>query len=259
MLKQVQHDTTSTIIYNIIMSTYKYETHLHTNQGSACGRAGGQEYIEPFFKAGYSGIFVTDHFFGGNTCVSKEGNWIDRIDQYCSGYEAALEKAKAFNKENGLTGTDREFKVFFGIEQTFDGDDYLIYGLDKHWLYDHPEIEHWRHQELFEAVDREGGLMIQAHPFRLRGYIRAIHLHPRDVHGVEIYNAGNRAFENDLAEHYAREYDFPMTSGSDIHWVEFIPPAPDKLNIGGMAFETPLKDVYDYAERIKRKEGVILR
>ena len=56
------------------MSGYKYETHLHTNQGSACGRNGGQDYIEPFFKAGYSGIFVTDHFFGGNTAVPREGN-----------------------------------------------------------------------------------------------------------------------------------------------------------------------------------------
>ena len=241
------------------MSGYKYETHLHTNQGSACGRNSGADYIEPFFKAGYSGIFVTDHFFGGNTAAPREGNWLDRVDIYCSGYEAALAKAQAFNKENNLLGTDREFKVFFGIEQTFDGDDYLIYGLDKKWLYDHPEIETMRHWQVFEAVNREGGLMIQAHPFRLRDYIRAIHIHPREIHGVEIYNAGNKPIENELAEHYAKAYDFPVTSGSDIHWVEFIPNAPDKLNIGGMEFDTPLRDVFDYAERIKNKEGRILR
>lgn len=241
------------------MKTYKYETHLHTSQGSACGSTMGADYIEPFFKAGYSGIFVTDHFFGGNTAAPREGKWKDRIDVYCSGYEDAFAKAQQFNKENGLTGTDREFKVFFGIEQTFDGDDYLIYGFDKNWLYDHPEIETIRHTELFEMVNREGGLMIQAHPFRLRHYIQAIHVHPRDVHGLEIYNAGNKAPENELAEFYAKQYDFPMTSGSDIHNVDFINPAPDKLNIGGMEFDSPLKDVYDYAERIKNKEGRILR
>ena len=241
------------------MKTFKYETHLHTKQGSACGRAGGEEYIEPFFKAGYSGIFVTDHFFGGNTAAPRQGNWFDRIDHYCSGYEAALAKAQEFNKENGLLGTDSEFKVFFGIEQTFDGDDYLVYGLDKNWLYDHPEIETMRHKELFDAVNREGGLMIQAHPFRLRGYIQAMHLHPREVHGVEIYNAGNNPIDNELAELYAKLYDFPVTSGSDIHWVEFIPNKPDELNIGGMEFDTPLRDVFDYAERIKNKEGRILR
>ena len=241
------------------MKTYKYETHLHTVQGSACGLTDGADYIEAFFNIGYSGIFVTDHFFGGNTAVPKEGNWFDRVDQYCSGYEAALAKAKQFNDEKGLTGTDDEFKVFFGIEQTFDGDDYLVYGLDKNWLYDHPEVETMSHQELFDAVNREGGLMIQAHPFRLRDYIRAVHIHPREIHGVEIYNAGNKAVENELAEHYATVYDFPMTSGSDIHNVDFIPPSEGKLNIGGMEFDTPIKDVYDYAERIKNKEGRILR
>ena len=50
-----------------------------------------------------------------------------------------------------------------------------------------------------------------------------------------------------------------MTSGSDIHWVDFIPNAPGKLNIGGMEFDTPLRDVFDYGERIKNKEGRILR
>ena len=241
------------------MSVYKYETHLHTSQGSACGSTRGADYIEPFFKYGHSGIFVTDHFFGGNTAAPRQGNWKDRIDVYCSGYEEAFAKARQFNKENGLTGSDREFKVFFGIEQTFDGDDYLIYGLDKKWLYDHPEIETIRHPQLFDMVNREGGLMIQAHPFRLRGYIQAIHVHPRDVHGVEIYNAGNKPTENELAELYAKQYDFPMTSGSDIHNVAFLTPAPGNMNIGGMEFDSPLKDVYDYAERIKNKEGRLIR
>ena len=241
------------------METFKYETHLHTKQASACGHSGGEDYIEPYFKAGYSGLFVTDHFFGGNTSVSREGNWHQRIDEYCSGYEAALAKAEAFNRENGLTGTDREFKVFFGIEQTFNGDDYLVYGLGKEWLYDHPEIETMRHQELFEAVNRENGLMIQAHPFRLRDYIRAIHVHPREVHGVEIYNAGNRPQENELAELYAKQYEFPVTSGSDIHDVNFMIPSPEKLPLGGMEFDTPLKDIFDYAQRIKNKEGKIIR
>jgi hypothetical protein len=50
-----------------------------------------------------------------------------------------------------------------------------------------------------------------------------------------------------------------MTSGSDIHWVSFIQNEPGKLNIGGMEFDSPLRDVFDYAERIKNKEGRILR
>lgn len=241
------------------MKTYKYETHLHTSEGSACGSSHGSEYIKAFYDAGYSGIFVTDHFFGGNTAAPREGKWEDRINVYCSGYESAFEEAKKFNAENKLTGTDDEFKVFFGIEQTFNGDDYLIYGLDKQWLLNHPEIETMRHAELFEAVKKANGLLIQAHPFRLRDYIKAIHLHPRDVHGVEIYNAGNRECENELAELYAKQYDFPVTSGSDIHNAGWIPDMPNQLHIGGMEFDSPLKDVFDYAERIKFRKGRLLR
>lgn len=241
------------------MSSYKYETHLHTREASACGVSSGAEYIKAFYDAGYSGIFVTDHFFGGNTAVDRSAPWKDRIDAYFSGYEAALETAKKFNEENNLTNTDKEFKVFFGIEQTFNGDDYLIYGLNKQWLYDHPQVETMNHTQLFEEVCNVGGLMIQAHPFRLRGYIQAIHIHVRDIHGVEVYNAGNKESENQLAELLAKQYDFPITSGSDIHNINSIIPDPSHLPIGGMEFDTPLKDVFDYADRIKGKMGKIIR
>ena len=119
------------------MKTFKYETHLHTCESSACGTTSGSEYIKAFKDYGYSGIFVTDHFFGGNTAALYEGSWEERINLYCLGYESALKTAEQFNHENNLTGED-EFKVFFGIEQTFEGDDYLIYGLDKQGLLAHP-------------------------------------------------------------------------------------------------------------------------
>ena len=41
---------------------YKYETHLHTSEVSKCARSTGAEMARAFNKAGYAGIFVTDHF-----------------------------------------------------------------------------------------------------------------------------------------------------------------------------------------------------
>ena len=231
---------------------YKYETHLHTTQASACAVSEAKDYISAYKKAGYKGLFVTDHFFGGNTSVPKTGSWQERIERYCSGFEQALAEAQAQNKADG-----GDFQVFFGIEQTFDGDDYLLFGLDKNWLLSHPEVETMRHEELFEAVNSVGALMIQAHPFRLRPYITAIHLHPRDVHGVEIYNGGNKESENELAALYAEQYGFPVTSGSDIHNIDFL--ENGNMRAGGMAFETPLESVADFIERVKNKEGIILK
>ena len=241
------------------MSIYKYETHLHTSQGSACGQSLGREYIEVYAKAGYKGVFITDHFFGGNVVVeARSGNWEDRVNIYCSGYEDAVAACKEYNQKNGLTGTDKEFQVFFGIEQTFNGDDYLIYGLTKEWLLSHPDVETMNHRELFMAVNMTGGLMIQAHPFRLRDYIQAIHVHPRECHGVEVYNAGNRPEENELAALYAKQYNFPVTSGSDNHCKDWVPMMPNGLPIGGMEFDSPLTDVMDYVGRIKEKKGRIM-
>ena len=237
---------------NIPGKTFKYETHLHTKESSACARSSAARYIKLYKKLGYDGIFVTDHFFGGNTRVPKTLDWNERVEQFCRGYEAALAEAQRQNAESG-----GNFQVFFGFEQTFDTDDYLIYGLDKNWLFDHPEVETMNHHQLFEAVNSQGGLMIQAHPFRMDDDIKSIIIHPLDIHGIEVYNGGNESDnENELALAYASSYNFPMTSGSDIHTILY---AHDKLSVCGMEFATPLTSVKDYCERIKRKEGNILR
>ena len=229
------------------MKSFKYETHLHTIEGSACAVSKSVDYIEIYKRIGYSGIFVTNHFFGGNTCVPQNLPWKERIEMYCQGYELAFEACK----------NDCDFDVFFGIEQTFDGDDYLIFGLDKNWLLSHPEIEFMTHYEVFKAVNEVNGLMVQAHPFRLRNYINAIHLHPREVHAVEIYNGGNKPEENELAALYAKNFHFPMTSGTDIHNANLVLEKPEL--IGGVEFDSPLKDVFDFAERVKSNNVRIVK
>lgn len=243
------------------MKTYKYETHLHTSQASACASASGEDYIEAYIKAGFSGIIVTDHFFQGNTCVpnNQQETWENRVNQYCSGYEKALAKANEINISNHTVGTDDEFKVFFGIEQNFRGDEYLIYGLDKNWLLAHPEIETMSHKELFKAVNSQKGLMIQAHPFRMRDYIQSLNIHLRDIHGIEALNLGNKPGENELAEQLAKLHNLPITAGSDIHHVKNVFTEDGKTNVTGVEFDTPLKDIFDYVERIKFSQGKLIR
>ncbi|MBQ0166490.1 MAG: histidinol-phosphatase [Treponema sp.] len=226
------------------MNQFIYETHLHTCEGSACGVTRGADYIEAYSKAGYAGIMVTDHFFNGNCAVDRSLPWEEKIELYCKGYEHALERAELWNKANGT-----DFKVFFGVEFTFDGDDYLLYGIDKAWLKAHPEMMNWTHAELFEQIKAAGGLMVQAHPYRKRDYIKRINLHPESVHAVEAFNSGNNPEENPVAFTYAREHNLPVTSGSDMH--HFRLPEADELPFGGMAFDTPLETIGDYIKRVK--------
>ena len=214
---------------------YKYETHLHTKYASACASISGKGQAIEFKRAGYSGIIITEHFFRGNTCISKALPWKERIEMFCRGYE----EAKYYGDKIGM-------QVFFGWEETYDGQDFLIYGLDKEWLLEHPEMEHWTIKEQFEEVSKNNGLVIHAHPFRDRPYIPKIRLFPHLVHGVEVYNAGNYNEENRRAFMYAKQYNLPMTAGGDSHYHD--------ITCSGIRVEEKLNDIHDYIELIKQNK-----
>ncbi|MCR5657005.1 MAG: PHP domain-containing protein [Butyrivibrio sp.] len=216
---------------------YIYETHLHTVEASACGVAHGADYINYMLGQGYSGIIVTDHFFNGNSAVPKDLPWSERVELYCKGYEQALEASK---------GTD--LNVMFGIEYNFQGDEYLLYGVDKEWLLANPDIMEKDRHQVYEAVHNYGGIMVQAHPYRERGYLSAIHLTPSVCDGAEVYNSGNDDYQNALGYEFAVKHGFTMSSGSDIH-------AIPQDEMGGMSFPYKINNIREYVEAFKKGDG----
>lgn len=68
---------------------FKYETHLHTKESSRCGSTSAAEYPAYYKSLGYSGIFITDHFFNGNCRISNDLPWEDRVNMFCRSYELA--------------------------------------------------------------------------------------------------------------------------------------------------------------------------
>lgn len=224
---------------------YAYETHLHTKQGSACGRSDTADMVRACKQAGYTGMFVSDHFFYGNTAVDRSLPWKEWVEGYCKGYEIAKEE-----------GDKIGLQVFFAWEASYQGTDFLIYGLDKQWLIDHPEIKDATIEEQYKLVHADGGMVIHAHPYREASYIPEARLFPEWVDGVEVRNASHTADApsrpdfDEKALAYAQKYDFPQTAGSDIHSVN--------LSGGGMAFTHKLESVQDYIDAIKNKEGVLL-
>lgn len=210
---------------------YKYETHLHTAETSACASATGAEQARRYKAEDYDGIFVTDHFFNSNTTVPRDLPWAERAELYCKGYE----NAKAEGDRIGL-------KVFFGIEYTYQGADILVYGLDKQWLLDHPDCD--RDFYAFrEEAKASGALLIHAHPFREAYYLREIKLLPQWVDGVEVYNSGNcDDVYNDRAEWYAEQFGFRMTAGTDNHHLN----VPSE-RLAGILSEVGFETAEDYA------------
>lgn len=226
-------------------NSYRYETHLHTKEASACARSTAEELVLAYQAAGYAGIMVTDHFYHGNCAIDRNMPWEDWVELFCRGYE----NARAAGERIGLP-------VFFGWEESYQGTDFLIYGLDKAWLKKHPELKEITVEEQYRLVHGAGGMVIHAHPYREEWYIPEIRLFPEFVDGVEVFNASHygkktgedgRSLYDAKALEYAERYQLPKTGGSDIH--------STSLLYGGMQFERRLADITDYIGAVLKQEG----
>lgn len=227
---------------------YLYETHMHTAESSACGKALGSEMARAAKAFGYTGVFITDHHWGGNTRPSRDLPWEEWVDKFCSGYEAV----KAAGDEVGL-------QVFMGWESGYHATEFLIYGPDKAWMKAHPELCTISVEEQYRLIHEAGGMVIHAHPFREAAYIKEVRLYPECVDGVEGVNAHHSSIltsqhynpkYNERAIAYAKEHGLPITAGSDMHTTGLVG--------AGVAFATKLNSVQDYVERIKSGKDYVV-
>ena len=203
---------------------FRYETHLHTYPVSKCASAEVVDTMKLYKELEYDGVFITNHFIDGNINIENTVSYEEKINFYFSDYE----KGKAAEKEIGI-------RVFCGVESTYGGTDFLIYGLDKEWFLANSQIMDMKKSQQLQFFMDNGALVIQAHPFREAAYIDHIRLFPRNVHGVEIINAGRKDAENKFA-------------GSDKH------SAKKKGNLAGMCSETPVLSVQDFIDKVKNRE-----
>lgn len=232
---------------------YLYETHLHTSMVSACAHNTPEEMVRAAKAGGYTGIFITEHNWRGNSCIDRSLPWEAWIDAMASSFYAA----KAEGEKVGL-------QVFFAYEAGFfglpyHGCEFLIYGLTPEWLKQHPELKDLDAPEHLRIVRSAGATAIHAHPFREASYIPQAFLFPEDVDAVEAINA-NHSNPNRLSKHipaydamaidYAREHDLPMAAGSDMHC--------DQLLGGGVAFRRKLQNEADYCRAILSREDYVL-
>lgn len=227
---------------------YLYETHLHTCQSSACAHNTGYEMAKAAHEMGYSGIIVTDHNWGGNTCVDRKLPWEQFVEAFAKGYL----DAKAY-------GDAHDFDVFFGYEAGFRGTEFLIYGITPDWMIEHPEIRTASIEEQYKLIHNAGGMVIHAHPFREEPYIPEIRLLPEYVDGVEGINAThsnkkslghNEPAYDSRAISYANTHHLPLSAGSDIHTTN--------LFGGGVAFKRRLTSIQDFCNAIKSGEDYVL-
>ena len=227
---------------------FKYEMHTHNNISSKCGRFTPKELVETFVSQGYTGIFTTDHFFNGNTSApGSDEPWKYRLEKYCDGY-------RAVKKEGEKQGLD----VFFGLEYTVPhtnrintdaGCDFIVIGVDENWLQQNGgDVETCSTNQYLNRIRAAGGVVIQAHPFRLsHSYMDHICLFPDCVDGGEVLNTSPTTLPlNTMATVYADYYGFFHTAGSDIHW-------NDRELLGVTELPERAVDEHHFAEMLKQR------
>lgn len=219
------------------MTLYKYETHLHTAETSRCGKAPAADLVRTFKSLGYTGVFVTDHFYNSSPAGEPDLSWHERVEQFCLGYETAAQEGKK-------VGLD----VFFGWEYSHGWAHYLVYGLSKEWLLANPDLPSLELLAYFDRVHEGGGSVIHAHPFRER--VEIIQLVPGKMDAIEVINAGRPEEANRHARDFALSFGLPQTAGSDIH-------ALDRKRLCGVSCPRRLQDGRDYIAALVAGETVI--
>ncbi len=196
-------------------ASYLYEMHQHTVGSSGCGVDDPVTVVRQLKADGFAGMVLTNHFYHGNTAVSRHQAWEDFVRPYEQEY--LLAKAE---------GDRLDFDVLFGVEEVVGGraKEVLIYGITPAFLYAHPELreggdEATHLERVTTLVHEAGGLVYQAHPFRVRDYIPCPweELPAQWLDGVEGYNACNSPVENTRAVAMAEKKDLPLIAGSDAH------------------------------------------
>jgi predicted metal-dependent phosphoesterase TrpH len=218
---------------------YLFDTHVHTQETSSCGKVKAQEGVNLYKKAGYSGIVITDHYYKQYFDNLPYNNWNDKIHRYLTGYLSAVEEGKQI----GLN-------VFLGMEIRFADSpyDYLVYGIDEKFLMDNPELYKLGLEGFRQYVEDKDILIFQAHPYR-PGLTAA---DPSLLDGVEVFNGNPRHnSRNDLALAFAKSNNLLMLSGSDFHQVE-------DLARGGIEVSEEIDDAKGLLEVIKGNELIKL-
>ena len=218
---------------------FKTETHLHTAEVSVCSLKKAEEMVKGYKNAGYSTIFITDHFQPNTLDSYGDLSWDEKMTLFLCGYY----RAKQAGEKIGLV-------VLPGAEIRFPEsvNHYLVYGITKEFLVAHPNL-HMMSAERFSKIAHDAGLLIvQAHPYRDGKCFPT----PEIIDAVEAYNTNPRHEDNsELTEELARRYSLPMIGGSDAH-------RDEDIGRGGIETETEIRSTEDFIRLVKANKITLI-
>ncbi len=196
--------------------------------------------IRLYKEAGYSTVFVSDHFQSNTLDVLGDIPWNEKVAVFLSGYY----KAKYEGDQIGVTVLPAAEFCFADTKNH-----YIAYGITKEFLCAHPDLHKMTVTEFVSIARAEGIFIVLAHPYRDGSQCAT----PEIVDAIEIYNSNPRHDDHsELSEALAEKYGLPVSAGSDAHRDE---------DIAGSGIETEeeIKTVSDFIRLVKEGKVKIIR
>ena len=184
----------------------KTELHAHTKGASGCAFVLAKDLIKEYKDAGFDAVVITNHI-AENEFIKYPGETRkEKLDYYLS----LFDDAKREGEKLGI-------KVFLGAEIRAKEDyfiEFMIYGFDREFLYNAPDLFTLNQRELFNLCEENGLLLYQTHPFR-RGVTCG---DPKFIHGAEAFNGHvNHVNSNALALDFCEKNNLIKLCGTDFH------------------------------------------
>ena len=216
---------------------FKTELHLHTPDVSTCANAPVSYVVSRYLKEGYSTLVLTNHF---SRFSFKSGmSYADCVFHFMEGIRHL--QSEAAGRLFVLPGCELRLNT--------DDNDYLLYGIDEHFLNKHPDLMDISVKKLSLYCKEAGVLLIQAHPFR--NFMRIVD--PSLLDGIEVYNGlTHPSSRNDMAAVWAERFSLIPTSGSDFHDVE------NHVD-GGILTDRPIQDNAELVTVLKTRNYKLIR
>ena len=201
------------------------------------------DLVDGLLAAGYQGCVITNHFYYGNTGVSRLLPWRSFVRAYAKDYE-----------EICACAAPHDLDILFGLEEGVGlGREILCYGFSPALIAAHPELRVCGAAQWHALAQAHGGLILQAHPFRDRDYIEAPGVLPLDqIDGIEVLNGGN-TLRNDLdaAAFAAAHPELITISGADAH-------TTDAVGFAGIATDRRIKTNEDLVEVLRSRQYQVI-
>lgn len=212
---------------------FKTEAHMHTYPVSSCSKLSPREQVRLFKEAGYDTVFVSDHFSPHHfKKLGEDLTFAQKVDKLCDAYLEAKEEGEKL----GLT-------VLFSVELSFHKNHYLLYGVTREFLKLREDIFDIDIDELYAHLKAHGITIIQAHSHRAEKCVP----HPHHVDGFEINCCLRKENYNERTMQLAKEYNLPLTIGSDCH-------RPEDVGVSATLSEEKITSVEQYLDLVRSRK-----